>query len=161
MKKTNQSVPIFLFFLFANLPLYILLPKFHFIVVPYNLFGVVVVLAGLVLNLSADRVLRSILSSQEEAQAPKKIAISGIYRYFRHPMYSGMVIILIGVVLFFNSIFLFLLPLVFFAYLYFIIIPYEERMLIELFPNEYPLYQKKTCFLSTIRTFLRCQKKSK
>jgi len=161
MKDFKQPVIIFLFFLFANLPLYILLPKVHFIPAPFNFFGLVVILLGLIINLSADHLLRKNHSFQGESRHPKKLVFYGIYKFLRHPMYTGMVIVLIGFVLFFNSIALFILPFVFSMHIIFFTIPYEERQLMTLFPKEYPLYQKKTSFLSIIRTFFPYQKKGK
>ncbi|MDD4028199.1 MAG: isoprenylcysteine carboxylmethyltransferase family protein [Caldisericia bacterium] len=144
MKAFLQPVFVFLFLLFATLPLYILLPKIHFMPLPYNLFGILIIITGLVLNLSADRMQKKNQHVEEPAKIPNKPITTGVYRFMRHPMYDGMELILIGIVLFFNSLLLFLLPLLFFIYIFIVVIPSEERELKKVFSNEYSLYQEAT-----------------
>jgi protein-S-isoprenylcysteine O-methyltransferase Ste14 len=73
---------------------------------------------------------------------PRRLVVRGTYRYVRHPMISGVLIILAGEAIFFGS-----MPIfewfVFFAVLNAIYIPFiEEPMLVGRFGHDYLSYQK-------------------
>jgi len=68
----------------------------------------------------------------------------GIYKYIRHPIYSGSIIGVLG----FGLVFRALIVLIFCLFLYFIIFRqrmiYEEQILEDKFGQEYVTYKKKT-----------------
>ena len=73
-----------------------------------------------------------------------KLYTEGVYRYIRNPMYSGSLIGVIGFGLVFRSI----ITLLFVSIIYFIVfkmrIDEEERLLTELFGEEFTAYKKKS-----------------
>lgn len=82
-----------------------------------------------------------------------RIVTEGVYRFLRHPSYTGELFIFRGLALVFwhfpSSLFVFLLPLFGFLYRTFL----EERKLLEVFGDEYRKYIQSTRrFLQEIRT---------
>lgn len=74
---------------------------------------------------------------------PKKLQITGPYKYVRNPMYIGYITFLVGLFLnTWNSGFLSLALLFFVAFHLFVVL-YEERRLKKLFGQEYLKYTKK------------------
>jgi protein-S-isoprenylcysteine O-methyltransferase len=72
------------------------------------------------------------------------LVTSGIYAYLRHPSYTGFYYWSVGTQLMLGNI---LSPLAFALaswYFFHRRIPYEEKTLLQLFPNEYPAYMKRT-----------------
>jgi len=77
---------------------------------------------------------------------PKGLVTTGIYSKIRHPMFTGAILVYIGIVVIFQSIIGFLLVL-------FILLPFfiysaieEEKILSEKFKDKYLAYKKKTLF---------------
>lgn len=68
----------------------------------------------------------------------------GPYRYSRHPKHVAFVLMIVGLGFVMNS--WILLSAAFLSIVIFtlIIIPYEERVLLDQFPDEYRAYQKRT-----------------
>jgi len=98
--------------------------------------GTLVVIAGILLWITASINL-------QKAIKEKKIAISGTYKYIRHPIYVSIYILSAG------------LGLIFFAWLWFVVLiaflplwylecRNEEKEMIILFGQEYIDYQKRT-----------------
>ena len=77
---------------------------------------------------------------------PKGLVTTGIYSKIRHPMFTGAILVYIGIVVIFQSIIGFLLVI-------FILIPFfiysaieEEKILSKKFKDKYIAYKKKTLF---------------
>ncbi|MFY0651028.1 MAG: isoprenylcysteine carboxylmethyltransferase family protein [Cyclobacteriaceae bacterium] len=71
------------------------------------------------------------------------LVIDGLYRYVRHPLYSGMILISLGFWLYIPNTLNLISIGVIYAYLV-IAIPIEEKKLIKLFGKEYVDYKKTT-----------------
>src|SRR5215831_18344787 len=77
------------------------------------------------------------------ADPTKKLVVTGLYKFSRNPMYVGVILILIGEAIFFQSVELWLyLLLIFIAFNAFIIM-FEEHRLKKDFGEEYSRYCKK------------------
>ncbi|MFY9570940.1 MAG: isoprenylcysteine carboxylmethyltransferase family protein, partial [Blastocatellia bacterium] len=73
---------------------------------------------------------------------PKKLVVRGLYKYVRNPMYVGVLSLVLGEALWFESRVLFLyLALVFFVFFAFVIF-YEEPVLERKFGDSYRAYTK-------------------
>ena len=75
-----------------------------------------------------------------------KPVMSGIYRYFRHPVYFGFFLIMLGISLAALSYILFLLS-IFIAYLSYLIAQKEEQQCVKDYGNLYSKYLKKNSFI--------------
>ena len=72
-----------------------------------------------------------------------KLVTTGIYAYVRHPIYAAFFYIAIGLILISQNIILFILPVLFWAFLTVAMIKTEEKWLIEKFGEDYIDYSKK------------------
>ncbi len=66
---------------------------------PAWLIGLVLVAAGIGLRAWAIASLGSFFQYRIEVQAEHRVITDGPYRYVRHPSYSGMVLVLVGIAL--------------------------------------------------------------
>ena len=73
----------------------------------------------------------------------EKLITSVLYSFSRNPMYLGMILIGVGIMLFFHSYALYGVTLIIFCLLNFIFIPYEEAKLVRVFGGEYSRYSER------------------
>ena len=107
-----------------------------------QLIGLILCVSGVTLNVAALWQLKSSFSIMVEV---RKLVNTGVYRFFRHPLYTGEMTHLLGLCLLFNN------P---FAYSFFRVVLVmqvsrallEERKLARHLP-EYHLYKQKTGFI--------------
>jgi protein-S-isoprenylcysteine O-methyltransferase Ste14 len=133
-------------FIFASIGLIILfflmLPEDNIIPIPYNLAGLIIALGGFHLMGKA----RSIFKKYETSlgyEEPSRIVTKGPFQKTRNPMYLGMVLLLLGLAVCFQNIFSLLIPVLFFLYLHFLVIPKEEKKMKDIFGDEYLEYKKQ------------------
>lgn len=108
-----------------------------------QVLGDVLSVIGLAIAIAARTTLGSNWSSTIDIKQGHELITRGIYRHIRHPIYSGVLLMLLGTVLVFPSIpetVTFLVITGFFTYR----IKREEALMTETFPKEYPEYMKKT-----------------
>jgi len=74
---------------------------------------------------------------------PSALATTGSYRVSRNPMYLGVALILLGAALVRGTFAVFAAPLLFIAVANALFIPSEERLLEELFGEEYRSYMRR------------------
>lgn len=73
--------------------------------------------------------------------ATRLLITDDIYRLTRHPMYLGIVMMLVAVALYAGGIFYYVAAVVFFFVIDFAFCPYEEQKLDALFPTEFTAYR--------------------
>jgi protein-S-isoprenylcysteine O-methyltransferase Ste14 len=71
-----------------------------------------------------------------------ELVTSGPYRFVRHPIYTGMILALFGSALVTGALWFIVFLFLTANFLY--RIPVEERYMMQLFPNQYPEYRKRT-----------------
>ena len=108
--------------------------------------GIPVFLGGFLLAFSSVQ----LIYSQEQwdkapspAGTPKRLVISGPYRYVRNPMLLGMLLIICGEGLYFRSVGILSYLTAFFLFVNFVMVPGEERRLVEHFGGQYLQYKSK------------------
>jgi len=108
-----------------------------------NAVGLFVGLMGFSIRRIAKWTLGKYFSSGLKTLQTHELVKRGIYKYVRHPGYLGAFLAVVGIPLFFSSLYGFLLMLGLFpCYLYRIRI--EESMLLEKFGDEYREYIEKS-----------------
>ncbi len=108
--------------------------------------GAVLMLTGNVLFLLAYRHLGRQWSPELEIQPGHRLIIRGIYRIFRHPMYTGFLIFGLGLLFLSANLFgCVYLPAV--AAMIITRLPSEEQLLTEEFGEEYLEYKRRTSAL--------------
>src|SRR5262245_50225526 len=109
---------------------------------PYNwILGLVLLLTGLALGLSALLTLQRAGTPADPYESPVAIATGGPYRFSRNPIYLGFTFIYIGVACLFASLWaLLLLPLAL-AVVHYGVVVREERYLEQKFGEGYLRYK--------------------
>ena len=80
---------------------------------------------------------------EELENKPNVLVIRGAYKYSRNPMYLGGLISLIGLAIISQNILSFIIPILYIITINIIFIQYEEKILEQLFGNEYLEYKHK------------------
>ncbi|MFW9881481.1 MAG: methyltransferase family protein [Candidatus Thorarchaeota archaeon] len=108
------------------------------------LIGIFFLLAGSIILLYSRVLLGKFASSKIVIEQNHVLEIKGIYKYIRHPIYLGMLLIFFGYALSFKSIITPFSFLVIFFLIFNNRMNLEEKLLIEKFGKNYELYLKKT-----------------
>jgi protein-S-isoprenylcysteine O-methyltransferase Ste14 len=117
----------------------------HLIKYPYNLFGLPLLIAGLLLAQLSKNHFRKVKTNVNTFEKPDLLITKGYYRFSRNPMYLGFVIALLGFAfLYQGSISSFLAVLLFIAVTDRWYIQYEERIMLSTFGAEYAAYCNNT-----------------
>jgi protein-S-isoprenylcysteine O-methyltransferase Ste14 len=107
-----------------------------------RLVGSAICLYGLFLTIWARRTLAGNWSSNVTFKQGHELVRTGPYRYVRHPIYTGLLIMGLGTAVEIGQLHCWLsLPIT--ALGFWIKLAQEERLLLRHFPNEYPAYQQE------------------
>lgn len=118
------------------------LPALRIVPRLWNLVGIVPLLMGVALNLSADSAFKKVGTTVKPFQESSKLVTGGAYKISRHPMYLGYVLILLGVATMLRSLTPFLVIPVFAALMEVVFMRVEERMLHERFGDAWSVYKR-------------------
>jgi len=77
------------------------------------------------------------------ADQPAVLVSSGIYRLTRHPMYLGIISMLLAIALGVGTLPFYLVVLVYFIIINQVFCPFEENRMVETFGDDYLVYQKQ------------------
>ena len=102
--------------------------------------GIVLLAPGLLLAFSALNLFRKSSTTTVPFETPAKLVTSGPYRAGRNPMYLGLTLIYLGVGGTQGQVWPLLLLPVLLGYLDRVVIPVEERRLLQVFGDEYRQY---------------------
>lgn len=133
----------FLFCLLTAIVFHFLFPSPRIVAPSYYYLGVLLILAGIWLNIWADRLFKKKKTSVKPLEKPSALITEGPFRFSRHPMYLGFVLLMIGVAVLLGSVVAFLAPMAMLITLEIIFIPYEEKTLEEIFGQKYSDYKKR------------------
>jgi len=111
--------------------LHFVFPVSKVICFPWNLLGVVPLVIGIILNLVADGVFKKLGTTVKPFEESTALITTGVFRISRHPMYVGMVLILIGIAVLMGSLTPYAVIPVFAVLMEVVFIRVEERMLDE------------------------------
>ena len=115
-------------------------PLVRFTSLTWQIAGGVLILAGLVLLVSANGLFVRAGTDVIPFKDVSSLVTSGVYRFSRNPMYLGMVLVLLGCAVTVGAASALPIPLLFAIIVELRFIRSEERMLQGLFPAEYPAY---------------------
>lgn len=106
--------------------------------------GVAIAVLGLAVRYTAIRTLGKFFSHELKVVSGHRIVEEGLYRYLRHPSYTGFGLILVGLPLMLGSWYGFWAIVMLVVVGFSIRIWWEERVLVEHFGDAYRAYQKRT-----------------
>lgn len=104
----------------------------------FLIFGTILIISGIFFWIQA--VLISKIDREVEND---KLVTTGIYSYVRHPIYASFFYIATGLILISQNIILFILPVIFWAFLTVAMIKTEDKWLTNKFGEDYTDYSKK------------------
>jgi protein-S-isoprenylcysteine O-methyltransferase Ste14 len=123
--------------------LHFLAPAAWLIPSGWNFLGVIPLAIGIVINIVADKAFRRAGTTVKPFEESSSLVTTGVYRFSRHPMYLGLVLIALGIATIMGS----LTPLVIVAILALLLdrvfISVEERMLEQRFGLAWLEYKKR------------------
>lgn len=142
-RAERQPLDLFLAALVLQVAAHLAVPVYHVIPRAWTLSAIVPIAAGLVLMLVADHQFEAVRTAVRCFEEPSALVTEGVFRVSRNPMYSGMVLVLVGVALAFGTLSPFGVPLLFawLATRYFI--RSEEATLHEAFGPSYDEYRRR------------------
>lgn len=123
--------------------LHFLFPVIQIIPYPWNILGCIPLLLGILLNLVADKAFNRNHTTVKPFEESTTLITTGVFRFSRHPMYLGMVLILVGIAMLLESLLPFLVIPVFAVLMDVLFIRNEEHMLAHKFGAAWQGYQAK------------------
>lgn len=123
--------------------IHFVLPIIQLINYPLNWSGLLFILAGGILNIWADRLFKQNNTTVKPDETPTSLIKNGPFRFSRNPMYLGMEFLLIGVGLILGSVTSFVGALLFPLIIELKFIRREEKIMAEIFGDEFETYKKK------------------
>lgn len=144
LRKGPLPPTFFLGALLLQIGLHVAWPIAHVVPQPWSYSGGVLLLAGLLLNVLADRQFKRARTAINPFRTASVLVTDGVFRYSRNPMYLGMVTALLGIALMLGTLTSLLIPALFAAMMQVRFIRHEEHVLIERFGQRYLTYAERT-----------------
>src|SRR3989338_193459 len=113
----------------------------------FSYFGIILIVSGFTLRQLSIRILGKLFTPIISIQEGHKLIIRGLYKYVRHPSYTGLLIEYLGFALAvsnwisFVAVICFLFPAILYR------IEIEEKELVKRFGQDYISYRKRTKML--------------
>jgi protein-S-isoprenylcysteine O-methyltransferase Ste14 len=123
--------------------LHLLVPGAAIIGYPWQLLGSAPLLLGILLNLCADAAFKRHGTTVKPFEPSSTLITTGVFRVSRHPMYLGMVLILLGIAVLMGSVTPLLAVMAFAVLMDRRFIRIEERMLARQFGTAWQAYKQR------------------
>jgi len=140
MHKPLLPPAYFLASICAMLALHLLLPLARVLPFPWTLLGTAAVIAGVALNLAADRAFKRHQTTVKPFEVSASLITEGVFRVSRNPMYLGMVLVLLGFAIVLGTLAPFAVYAAFAVLLHYRFVRTEERMLADKFAADWRAY---------------------
>ena len=124
--------------------LHFLFPAVRLIRFPWQLIGLLPLVLGAALNVIADNAFRDAKTAVKPFQESAALVTTGAYRFSRHPMYLGFVLILLGLAVLLGSLTPFVVVPPFALLMERVFIVFEEGMLAQKFGQAWLDYKQRT-----------------
>lgn len=143
MERRMMPTTYFIILLLSSPGCHFVFPILRFIFPPYHYLGLGLIIFGIIINLWTDSLFKQKQTTVKPYEIPNIFVVSGPFKLSRHPMYLGMVSILLGAAIFLGSLIAFAFPLIFVMIMERRFIPLEEKNLEKKFGNQYIDYKKR------------------
>jgi protein-S-isoprenylcysteine O-methyltransferase Ste14 len=105
--------------------------------------GFLFILLGIILNIWVDIMFKKNKTTVKPYKNPTEFITSGPFRISRHPMYLGMMLILLGATIVSGTLIIFVFPIAFIILMEIFFIPFEEKNLERIFGRKYLSYKSR------------------
>ena len=144
MKKKRALPPIYLILSIVTMVLlHFLIPASKIAPYPWNLLGILVLVIGVSLNLMADAVFKREQTTVKPFEKSTALVVTGVFQISRHPMYLGMVLILLGIAILMGTLTPLIVVVIFGILMELVFVRAEESMLEEQFGATWLAYKKQ------------------
>lgn len=141
MLKKIEPLTLLFLSLIAMVGLHFFLPIYRVIPVPFNYIGLPLILAGIILNIWADRLFKKANTTVKPSENPTSLIVEGPFRFSRHPMYLGMAAVLAGAATFLGTVLPWAVLTAFVEIMDRVYISHEEKAMQEQFSEAYEDYR--------------------
>jgi protein-S-isoprenylcysteine O-methyltransferase Ste14 len=143
--KNSRIMPThyLLLSILVMLALHFLLPLAIIVPAPWNLAGLIPLVAGVMINLAADRDFHKANTTVKPYEESTTLLTEGVFSFSRNPMYLGFAFILAGIALLVRTLAPWLVVPVFVALIDQIFIRAEEQILEAKFGSTWQTYKAK------------------
>jgi protein-S-isoprenylcysteine O-methyltransferase Ste14 len=141
-EKLGKTIQL-LFVLAVVFGSHYLMPIRALIEPPLNYLGLLLVLAGVLLDVRAASLFRERETSFKLQGGAATMITDGPFGFSRNPIYLGIMTVLLGLAIFLGSLTAFIYPVLVFILFQFDLIPMEERRMEEAFGEDYLEYKRK------------------
>lgn len=107
-----------------------------------GVIGLFIAILGFALSIWARVYLGKNWGMPMATKEKPELVTTGPYKYVRHPIYTGMIIAMLGTTL--TTTIFWLIPFIFLSAYFVYSSKVEEKTMIRQFPKEYPAYKKRT-----------------
>ena len=142
MKKLMPT-NYFIILLLLLIGFHFILPIVKFTYSPYNYLGIILIIFGCAVNLWTDVLIKKNNTTVKPHLMPSTLITSGPFSLSRHPMYLGMMSILLGAAVIAASLIAFVFPIIFIILMEKLFILMEEANLEKAFGGDYMDYKQK------------------
>jgi len=143
MKTKLMPTTFLLVAMLLCLTLNFLIPITYLFPAPINLLGLIPLLIGLWLNLSADRAFKRADTTVKPFKESNSLIEDGVFRFSRNPMYFGFALILLGISILLRSLSPYIVVVLFVLLIDRMYIRHEEQMLETKFGDEWKVYRSR------------------
>lgn len=120
-----------------------MIPVAKIVPYPWNLLGILPLLLGGYLNLIADAAFKREQTTVKPFEKSTSLVVTGAFQISRHPMYLGMVLILLGIAIISGTLTPLIVVAVFGILMELVFVRIEEKMLEDQFGATWVAYKKK------------------
>ena len=118
-------------------------PQFRFVYGSFRYIGLIIFAAGLSITFFSFYLFKKNKTPILPGQKPTFMVAVGPYKFTRNPMYLGVTLALLGISIYIGNLLSLLSPLIFFIVMNLVYIPFEEKLMENLFGKKYLNYKEK------------------
>ena len=141
-RKKMMPPTILLLSIAAIAVLHFLFPLSRIIPFPWNLLGIIPLVMGVAINIIADGLFKKLNTTIKPFEESSVLVTTGVFRFSRHPMYLGMLLILLGIAVLTGSLTPYAVAIVFVIIMELVFIRAEEKMLEKTFDEAWKKYKQ-------------------
>lgn len=144
MEKKILPPNYFCFLLMLLIITHFIFQKYRFLTSSIRFSGILLIFFGIFIDMWADSIFKKSKTTVKPNEIPSILITTGPFRISRHPMYLGMILILLGSSIICGTVITLIYPIIFLILMEIIFIPVEENNLIGKFGEDYIIYKKRT-----------------